>query len=163
MRAARAARFFSSSGFIITLICGVDVDIAVVAFQIFEHLEEDQYWENRIKMQTFFSLTWPKLWHQQIPRTWKTLSRLQLNTMGTQVVFLAFIGKSFYFFSIREFLCLVLVELKAQCYRAYVCVRNTCCSCYMSWNVLPLTFPFWRRVICHEVSPTRRFGQQNPE
>ena len=24
------------------------------------------------------------------------------------------------------FLCLVLVELKAQCYRAYVCVRNTC-------------------------------------
>ena len=69
MRAARAARFFSSSGFIITLICGVDVDIAVVVFQIFEHLEEDQYLENRIKMQTFFSLSWPKLWHQQIPHT----------------------------------------------------------------------------------------------
>ena len=32
----------------------------------------------------------------------------------------------------HAFLCLVLVELKAQCYRAYVCVRNTCCSCNMS-------------------------------
>ena len=61
------------------------------------------------------------------------------------------------------FLCLVLVELKAQCYRAYACVRNTCCSCNMSWSVLPLTFLFWGRVICHELSPTRRFGQQNPE
>ena len=33
----------------------------------------------------------------------------------------------------------------------------------MSWSVLPLTFLFWRRVICHQVSPTRRFGLQNPE
>ena len=32
-----------------------------------------------------------------------------------------------------SFLCLVLVELiKAQRYRAYVCVRNTCCTCSMS-------------------------------
>ena len=31
-----------------------------------------------------------------------------------------------------SFLCLVLLELKAQCYRAYVCVRKTCYSCNMS-------------------------------
>ena len=36
----------------------------------------------------------------------------------------------------------VLIELKAPCYRAYVCVRNTCSSCNKSWSVLPLTF-FW--------------------
>ena len=45
------------------------------------------------------------------------------------------------------FLCLVLVELKAQCYHAYACESV----------ILAV------RVICHEVSPTRRFGQQNPE
>ena len=38
------------------------------------------------------------------------------------------------------FLCLVLVERKAQCYRAYVCVRNTCCSCNMSSSVPHPTF-----------------------
>ena len=31
----------------------------------------------------------------------------------------------------------------------YVFVRNTCCSCNMSWSVLPLTFFFWWRVISH--------------
>ena len=39
---------------------------------------------------------------------------------------------NFYFIPLFQqfsLLCLVLVELKAQCYRAYVCVRNTCCSC----------------------------------
>ena len=40
----------------------------------------------------------------------------------------------------QPFLCLVLVEHKAKCYRAYVCVRNTCCSCNMSWSVPHLTF-----------------------
>ena len=31
-----------------------------------------------------------------------------------------------------RYLCLVLVELQALCYRAYVCVRNTFRSCNMS-------------------------------
>ena len=48
-------------------------------------------------METIFLLTWSKLWHQQMLHREKTLSRLQLNTMGTQVVFLAFFGKSFFF------------------------------------------------------------------
>ena len=80
-----------------------------------------------------------------------------------QVHFAACLSSVLWFVMEWLFLCLVLVELKAQCHRAYVCVRNTCCSCNMSWSVLPLMFHFWRRVICHEVSTTRRFGLQNPE
>ena len=60
-------------------------------------------------------------------------------------------------------LCLVLVELKPQCYRAYMWVRNTYCAFNMSWSVLPFTFLFWGCVILYVVSPTRLFGQQNPE
>ena len=43
-----------------------------------------------------------------------------------------YIDKDVSLFVLFCFLCLVLVKLKAQCYRSYVCVRNTCCSCNMS-------------------------------
>ena len=50
--------------------------------------------------------------------------------------------------------------------RAYV---HTCASVILAARAIchevcvPLTFLAWRRVKCHEVSPTRRFVQQNPE
>ena len=68
----------------------------------FKFLSIYQHCKNGIKMQTIFLLTWSKLWHQRMLHREKTLSRLQLNTMGTQVVFLAFFGKSV-FFTIDKF------------------------------------------------------------
>ena len=56
------------------------------------------------------------------------LKSKQLRFLGTTMGLKPFIA----FLWAGEFLCLVLVELEAKCYRAYVCVRNTCYSCNMS-------------------------------